>query len=131
MLGQRLGVEQDSQSLMAPPRFELEGIDLVTEGAITLNQVYNVLDEPLDKLTEDSGVTELCTFLQLADRVNIFLGGANESCARRYQFPAAGHSHPRPYRAADCRQTPRGGQAGCAGASVMTCALPSAMAFAS
>jgi len=76
VLGQRLAVEQDSQSLMAPPRFELEGIDLVTEGAVTLSQVYNVFDEPLDKLTEDSGVTELCTFLQLADRVNIFLGGA-------------------------------------------------------
>ena len=43
MLGQRLAVEQDSQSLMAPPRFELEGIDLVTEGAVTLNQVYNFL----------------------------------------------------------------------------------------
>ena len=76
MLGQRLAVEQDSQSLMAPPRFELEGIDLVTEGAVTLNQVYNLFDEPLEQLTEDSGVTELCTFLQLADRVNIFLGGA-------------------------------------------------------
>ena len=70
-------MEQDPQSLTAPPRFELEGIDLVTEGAVTLNQVYNVIDEPLEKLTEDSGVTELCTFLQLADRVNIFLGGAH------------------------------------------------------
>ena len=44
----------------------------MTEGAITLDQVYNVLGEPLELLTEDSGVTELCTFLQLADRVNLF-----------------------------------------------------------
>jgi hypothetical protein len=76
VLGKPLGVEQDPQSLTAPPRYEIEGVDLVTEGAITLNQVYNVLDEPLELLTEDSGVTELCTFLQLADRVNLFLGGA-------------------------------------------------------
>ncbi|MGO9112416.1 MAG: SpoIIE family protein phosphatase [Thermoguttaceae bacterium] len=76
VLGRPLGVEQDPQSLTVPPRYEIEGVDLVTEGAITLNQVYNVLDEPLELLTEDSGVTELCTFLQLADRVNLFLGGA-------------------------------------------------------
>jgi len=76
VLGTPLGVEQDASSLTVPPRYEIEGVDLVTEGAITLNQVYNVLDEPLEMLTEDSGVTELCTFLQLADRVNLFLGGA-------------------------------------------------------
>ncbi len=76
VLGKPLGVEQDAPSLTAPPRYEIEGVDLVTEGAITLNQVYNVLGEPLELLTEDSGVTELCTFLQLADRVNLFLGGA-------------------------------------------------------
>ena len=76
VLGKPLDVEQDSPSLTAPPRYEIEGVDLVTEGAITLNQAYNVLDVPLERLTEDSGVTELCTFLQMADRVNLFLGGA-------------------------------------------------------
>ena len=76
VLGEPLGVEQDSLSLTSPPRYAIEGVDLVTEGAVTLNQVYNVLDEPLERLVEDSGVTELCTFLQLADRVNLFVGGA-------------------------------------------------------
>ena len=76
VLGKPLGIEQDPSSLTLPPRYAIEGLDLATEGAITLNQVYNVLDEPLEQLTEDNGVTELCAFLHLADRVNLFLGGA-------------------------------------------------------
>ena len=43
-LDKTLDVEQDSASILAPPRYFIEGIDLVTEGAITLNQVYNILD---------------------------------------------------------------------------------------
>ena len=68
----------------------------MTEGAITLNQVYNVLDEPLEKLTEDSGVTELCTFLQLADRVNSSWAGprigptATSLFANKVFWPAIG-----------------------------------------
>ena len=29
-----------------PPEYWIDGIDLVSEGAITLGQVYNILDEP-------------------------------------------------------------------------------------
>ncbi len=71
-----LTVERDPQSLIAPPRYEIEGIDLVTEGAVTLNQVYNLIDEDISKLTEDSGVTSLCALLQVSDRINILMGGA-------------------------------------------------------
>jgi len=75
-LGVPLRVEQEPKSLVAPPRYEIEGVDLVTEGAVTLNQVYNLLDEDLRHFKEDSGVVELCMFLQIADRVNVLVGGA-------------------------------------------------------
>ena len=75
-LGKRLEVEQDSRSALAPPRYSVEGIDLVTEGAVTLNQVYNILDEPPSRLNETSGVTDLHRYLRDADRVNFFLGSA-------------------------------------------------------
>ena len=90
VLGTPLGVEQDAPCLTAPPRYAIEGVDLVTEGAITLNQVYNVLGEPLELLTEDSGVTELCTFLQLADRLNLFLGGAQNQAHGNITFRQQG-----------------------------------------
>ena len=90
VLGQRMSVEQCPQSLVAPPRYEIEGIDLVTEGAVTLNQAYNLLNEDLCALTEDSGVTELCALLQIADRVNIFMGTARSLAGGDISFRQRG-----------------------------------------
>lgn len=89
-LKQTVMVEQDCKSLIAPPRYEIPGVDLVTEGAVTLNQVYNLLDEDIRRLTEDSGVTELCALLQVADRVNIFLGGARNHATNDISFRQRG-----------------------------------------
>lgn len=72
-MGVPLEVEQVS-SMIAPPAYRLTGIDLVTEGAVTLNQAYNVLEEDPAALDEDSGVTRLCELLRDADRVNIIMG---------------------------------------------------------
>jgi hypothetical protein len=89
-LGKPISVEREPQSAVAPPRYEIPGIDLVTEGAVTLNQVYNVLDEDLSLFTEDSGVTELCALLQIADRVNIFVGGAKNRASGDISFRQCG-----------------------------------------
>lgn len=90
VLGQSLTVEKDPQSMVAPPRYDIPGVDLVTEGAVTLNQVYNVLDEDLSSLLEDSGVTELCALLQVADRVNILAGGAKNQASGNISFRQCG-----------------------------------------
>lgn len=90
VLGERLGVEQNPQSMLAPPRYHISGVDLVTEGAVTLNQVYNVLDEDLANLTEDSGVTELCALLHLADRVNVTAGKATNPASSDISFRQCG-----------------------------------------
>ncbi|MEN6546388.1 MAG: SpoIIE family protein phosphatase [Armatimonadia bacterium] len=71
-----LEVEQDLRSKLAPPRYYIEGIDLVTEGAITLNQVYNVLEADPKSFEEESGVTELQRLLREADRINFTVGAA-------------------------------------------------------
>ncbi|MDR1960493.1 MAG: serine/threonine-protein phosphatase [Planctomycetaceae bacterium] len=68
---------QNSGSDIVPPRYDIKGISLVTEGAVTLNQVYNIIDEDLDKLDEDSCVTELRLLLNVADRVNFIVGLAD------------------------------------------------------
>jgi len=75
-LGRKLDIEQDPRSLVAPPRYSIAGIDLVTEGAVTLNQVYNVLDESPERHEEDSGVADLCGLLWATDRVNLTVGVA-------------------------------------------------------
>jgi hypothetical protein len=75
-LGHPLEVQQDTPSHLAPPRYYLDNVDLVTEGAITLNQVYNVLEEDPSELEEETGVAELQGLLRDADRINFVFGRA-------------------------------------------------------
>lgn len=78
-LGRPLDMEPSPQSLIAPPAYRLEGVDLVTEGAVTLNQVFNILDaDPVD-YEPDTGVTQLCRALRSADRINILVGTADNA----------------------------------------------------
>lgn len=90
VLGKSVTVEKDPTSMIAPPRYEIPGVDLVTEGAVTLNQAYNVLNEDLAEFTEDSGVTELCALLQVADRVNIIAGRAKNKASGNISFRQCG-----------------------------------------
>jgi hypothetical protein len=93
IVGQRLGVSlevEQSESLIAPPTYRLKGVDLVTEGAVTLNQAYNILDEDPTEYEEESGVTHLCDLLHGADRVNIFLGMARNPASGDIAFRQQG-----------------------------------------
>ena len=74
VLDRRMDIRQEDKSLIAPPRCSIDGIDLVTEGAVTLNQAYNILDADARSYSEVSSVTELCCLLQVADKVDITMG---------------------------------------------------------
>ncbi len=89
-LGKTVRLERAPQSLIAPPRYGIDGIDLVTEGAVTLNQVFNLLDEDIGNFKEESGVTELCSLLSVADRVNITLGTAHNKATEDIAFRQRG-----------------------------------------
>ncbi|MCE5273331.1 serine/threonine-protein phosphatase [bacterium] len=71
-----LRVEDNPKSILAPPLLSVEGIDLVTEGLVTLNQAHNILDEDPRRYDPESGVSALCNLLRRADRVNFSVGGA-------------------------------------------------------
>jgi hypothetical protein len=77
--GGKLIVDQSVSSPVAPPAYQLAGIDLVTEGAVTLNQVYNIWDENPAHLESNTGPTRLCRMLHDADRVNIWCGEATNA----------------------------------------------------
>jgi hypothetical protein len=89
-IGKKVKVDEDSDSMIAPPRYEIDGIDLVTEGVVTLNQVYNLLEEPPERLVEDSGVTELCRMLTEADRINLFVGSVQNRANADISFRQQG-----------------------------------------
>jgi len=58
------------------PEYHIDGIDLVTEGAITLNQVNNIMDEPVEQLSGNSVVERYCCMLHEADVIHIMVGKA-------------------------------------------------------
>lgn len=65
-----------SDAYYQPPQYEIAGIDLVTEGALTLNQVYNILEEDPRSFDADSCVSAFCMHLRGADSVNFLVGTA-------------------------------------------------------
>ena len=70
-----LKVEQNPASLSTPPRYFLDGVDLVTEGAVTLNQVHNLLEEEdLDRDSDMSAAVDLTKILKSGDRISFIVG---------------------------------------------------------
>jgi hypothetical protein len=70
----KLDIRLDSDGSIGPPGYKVDGIDLVTEGTVSLNQLYNVIDADSDELDPRSPVTELITLLMIADRIRIWMG---------------------------------------------------------
>jgi hypothetical protein len=79
-----------SNDYSRPPAYEVKGIDLATEGAVTLNQVYNILDEPEDKLESNSSVSDLYKILKGADTINFLVGTASNAGHRAIAFKQMG-----------------------------------------
>ena len=73
-----------------PPEYKMEGVDLATEGAITLNQVCNVLDDPIEKVPGYSTVKFLCILLKDADVIHFHIGNANNDAHEDLLFKQAG-----------------------------------------
>ena len=75
-LGRPVEIKTMSNAYHKPPSYHIKGIDYATEGAITLNQVYNILGEPPEKLEPDSSVSDLYRFFHAADTINFLVGTA-------------------------------------------------------
>lgn len=74
VIGKKFEVEENFTSNLAPLNYYIEDIDLVTEGAVTLNQVYNVWDADPDTFEKNSPVTDLYSLLSVADKVHFIVG---------------------------------------------------------
>jgi hypothetical protein len=63
-------------SRIVPPRYAIDGIDLATEGAICLNQLYNIMGDGTVLFDEQHAVRELYEMLISADRIRFTVGTA-------------------------------------------------------
>ncbi|MPN18026.1 hypothetical protein SDC9_165384 [bioreactor metagenome] len=73
----QLTVCTETVSAFTPPHYILEGVDLATEGAVTLNQLYNVMDEERILMNDDSPITQLYDYLMNSDKVIFYIGSTN------------------------------------------------------
>lgn len=76
VLKRPLEILNQSASPWMPPAFRLEGIDLVTEGIIILNQLANLLTVHTERLNGSSLVKLLCGYLLEADCIHFLVGSS-------------------------------------------------------
>ena len=88
VMSKRVKIRTLPDSLTAPPEYTIDGIDLVMEGAVTLNQAYNILEE--DAPDGEEGVFRLCSLLRNADIVRIFEGMAENTAHDDITFKQMG-----------------------------------------
>lgn len=79
-----------SDSPVTPPAYNIEGLEMVTEGVVTLNQVYHLMEEGLTDLPMESVVGELTWYLRMADRINIWEGSASNLGHGQIEFKLQG-----------------------------------------
>jgi hypothetical protein len=72
----QLHIDEDYSNVLTPPRYSMKGIDLVTEGVVTLNQLYNLLDADPKKIPGNNPVSDLYFYMMAADKINFIVGGA-------------------------------------------------------
>lgn len=92
-LNRKLEVDLENESAITPPSYFIEGMNIVSEGVVTLNQVYNILDENIEDAENRSKVVQLAEFLLMADRVNIWTGEANNLKEGSIEFRQQGILH--------------------------------------
>ena len=59
-----------------PPEYSIPGIDLITEGAVALNRVLNILDDDLTGLEHPKVVERLAQTLLSSDKIQLIQGRA-------------------------------------------------------
>lgn len=74
VLGEKVEVVNISASYARPPQYSIPGVDIVTEGAVTLNQVYNILDEDESYYDKESCVSIIAQMMKKADIIRLFVG---------------------------------------------------------
>ena len=72
------------------PAYELDGIELVVEGTVTLNEVYNILTKTKSYKGIQRVLLLFTHYLYLADVINIFWGKSNNISHKNIDFVKKG-----------------------------------------
>jgi hypothetical protein len=73
-----------------PPEYHMEGTDMITEGAVILNQIYNILGENPERFVDNSPAERICSQLLNADVVTFIIGRAVNNAHSELLFKQLG-----------------------------------------
>ncbi len=88
--GVRLSFLSEGQGLHSPPQYRMKGADLVTEGALALNQAANLLEEEGNGFDGQTPAEKLARLLMKADVIDIYEGMAKNEAHRALFFRQLG-----------------------------------------
>lgn len=77
-------------SFDSPPEYNMEGAKMVTEGAIMLNQLYNILDENPRDFVDKTPAERLCLLMHEADVITFIVGDALNEAHGNMMFKQVG-----------------------------------------
>ncbi|HZK28719.1 MAG TPA: hypothetical protein VFD19_00710, partial [Clostridia bacterium] len=89
-LSLRLSFVSEGDGFSSPPRYAMKGADLVTEGALALNQVANLMETDTGEITGSTPAEQLYRFLLDADVIDIYEGTAKNEAHRMTLFRQLG-----------------------------------------
>ncbi|QSX09055.1 SpoIIE family protein phosphatase [Alkalibacter rhizosphaerae] len=72
------------------PEYRIQGLDVVSEGALVLNRVCNILEDSLQEVEEPNVVEKISLLMQQADRVDFLVGGAYNDAHGTLDFKEMG-----------------------------------------
>lgn len=75
-LDRELRLKSAGTSFGNPPEYEMDGIDIMTEGAVVLNQIYNLLGEDPNQFTRNTPAERICIALLKSDVITFMVGRA-------------------------------------------------------
>ena len=73
-LSREIHLKSPGTSFGNPPEYEMEGVDMITEGAVILNQINNILDENPELFVHNTPAERLCAMLMETDVVTFIVG---------------------------------------------------------
>jgi hypothetical protein len=73
-LGREVRLKSAGTSMGNPPEYLMDGIDLITEGAVVLNQINNLLGENPDRFVGGTPAERVCAMLCNADVIRFIVG---------------------------------------------------------
>lgn len=91
-LGRGIRLKSAGTSLGNPPEYDMDGMELITEGAVVLNQINNILGENPERFLSNTPAERISAMLLGADVIKLLVGRSVNTAHKGLLFKQLGIS---------------------------------------